>query len=179
MDVKLFYLRKYSKVRKYDAFWSRARQSEISSWPLVKSTRASSFMLKWGDVRRCDSRAFRANLLSVLYGSVLIEVWAIRPTIIVPRLALFEMVDQQPWRGWFWNFPRWCNGLMSDNILTCFVVVVLFVFYVCFFSLVIGASTILANRIYLIIQSLLISFHSSSRIIWEQEGREDLTHHHT
>lgn len=30
--------------------------------------------VEMGDVRRCDARAFRANLLSVLYGSVLIEV---------------------------------------------------------------------------------------------------------
>jgi len=43
--VKWFYLRKY---RKYDALILVARQSEISSWLPVKSTRASCFLLKWG-----------------------------------------------------------------------------------------------------------------------------------
>lgn len=55
-------------------FWSRA-PCEISSCPSVKSTRASCFMVRRrGGEEVCDPQAFRANLLSVLYGSVLIEV---------------------------------------------------------------------------------------------------------
>ncbi len=53
-----------------------------------KYTRIQLYGGGGGGEEACDPQAFRANLLSVLYSSVLIEVWVIRSTIIVPRLHL-------------------------------------------------------------------------------------------